>query len=837
MTAVKTRRRNPFRPLLYAGGAIVVLGLAGAIVLASALDPQKLRDELQDAVLRATGRTLTVAGGVHLRFGLSPQFEVDDISLSNIEGGSRPVMLTAKSLRAELALFPLLGGDAVISALSLQDANLLLERTADGTPNWQFAESHRALYQGHGAGGSSGARHRVEIRHIDLHGGTLTWQPPQGEKRVFGIDRASVSADGQDAPVTYDFAGDYQGAAGAVPFTLSGKSGSLERLQGGPVSALAGPWPLTAHVAMQGADLRVDGGITHPDQARSYQFRLTGHADDLSVLNGFLAKPVLPPLAGVNANAVISDDSQGNPRSSQVSIHAENTDLGKIVPGLVIKQAMLSAPGPGQLVQLSMDGSYADQPLHLAAAVMQPDVMASAAPLPLTISGQAAGASLSAHGTVPPSLNSAGLDVQIDGKAPDLSTLSPLVGRSLPAAHDVSLSAELQDAGVKLRGLTLHNLTLDSSLGDVAGDLTLNWSPRHSITGSLASRRIDLDAMESGVPGNGLPQMWPPPQNSAPPVQFQAPAPAPAAQPVTLPGLPQSLPLTFLRDNDADLSLTVAALSVGGQHYEDLAAHLQLQDGKLTLNPFRAQAPEGALIGGLSIDATTDVSPVAVTLRSPSISAASLAGLLGHPGEASGVMQVDAQLSGVGTTLPALEASLNGHLGLAMVNGTISDVLVQALVGDAMQQAGVPSLGAGSSQVNCLAVRINFAQGQGIIGTLAADTSRVAVSGDGVLDLAAGTVDLHLRPRVRLGPTQVSAPVSVSGAFGDLKATLDPAMGNGRVGIEIGGGGAGSGCIDKLAAVRNGLGGPIPVAAASAPDPLLGLKIKKPKDLLQGLFH
>jgi AsmA protein len=242
------------------------------------------------------------------------------------------------------------------------------------------------------------------------------------------------------------------------------------------------------------------------------------------------------------------------------------------------------------------------------------------------------------------------------------------------------------------------------------------------------------------------------------------------------------------------------------------------------------------LIGGVSIDATTDMSPVAVTLRSPSISAASVAGLLGHPGEATGVMQVDAQLSGVGQTLPALEASLNGHLGLAMVNGTVSDALVQTLIGDAIQAAGVPSLGGGTSQVNCLALRINFNGGQGAIQTLAADTSRVSLSGDGTLDLAGGTASLHLRPRVRLGPTEVAAPVSVAGPFGDMKASLDPVMGNGRVGIEIGGGG-GSGCIDRLALVRNGLGGPVPQAAPAPTDPGLNIKIKKPRDLLQGLFH
>jgi hypothetical protein len=95
---------------------------------------------------------------------------------------------------------------------------------------------------------------------------------------------------------------------------------------------------------------------------------------------------------------------------------------------------------------------------------------------------------------------------------------------------------------------------------------------------------------------------------------------------------------------------------------------------------------------------------------------------------------------------------------------------------------------------------------------------------------------MHLRPQVKLGPTEISSPVSVAGPFGALKATLAPAFGNGRVGIQIGGAPASSGCADKLALARNGLGGPMPATAPSS-DPGLTLKIKKPKDLLQGLFH
>jgi hypothetical protein len=131
---------------------------------------------------------------------------------------------------------------------------------------------------------------------------------------------------------------------------------------------------------------------------------------------------------------------------------------------------------------------------------------------------------------------------------------------------------------------------------------------------------------------------------------------------------------------------------------------------------------------------------------------------------------------------------------------------------------------------------VDFASGVGTVRALAADTSRLSLSGDGTVDLKGGTVDMHLRPQVKLGPTDISSAVSLRGSFGALKASLDPAFDNGRVGLQIGGAAAGSGCADKLALARNGLGGPLPAAAPTA-DPGFAIKLKKPKDLLQGLFH
>ncbi len=828
------RRRSPLRPILLTAGVIIVLGVAGAIVAANALDPARLAEALKDSVHRSTGRDLTITGGVHLKLGLAPQFEVDGIAFSNVAGGSRPQMLTARSLTAQLALLPLLGGDAVISSLVLQNPDIILERGTDGVPNWQFAPERRPMF-GHTSSASHGGG-RVEIRNLALEGGQITWAAGTVAPITLGITHLVWSAQDVDLPMSLAFTG----TKGDVPVTLTASSGSLQRLQGGPTSALAGAWPLTADLSVLRASLHVEGGINHPEQGRGYQFRVTANAPALAELNPLIKGATLPPLTDVNANALLSDGSAGELRTSQVSVHAGAADLGSWVPGLAVKQLLLSAPGPGQLVQLSLDGTYQDQPLRVAGTAMQPDVVGSGGPIQATLTAQAAGANFTAHGTVPPSLSAAGLDMTLNARAADLSSLSPLVGRTLPPAHDFSLEAQVGDAGVKLRGVAVRNLAIASSLGDLSGELTVQWAPRAALTGTLTSRVLDLDAI--GAPAGGLlPAVWPLPDTSASQSVPPPPVPTPTTPQNTAAPLPTDtpvanpLPLARLRNTDADLTLSIGDLTYGGQKLSDLQAHLQLTDGKLALNPFRAQSAEGAIIGGASLDASSDDPPIAVTLRSPSISASAVAGLLGYPDAAHGTMQVDAQLSGVGQTVQAIKSSLDGHLGLAMVNGQVDDSLVQGLLGAALDTAGVPSFGGGTSQVRCLALRLNFTNGTGTVTALAADTSKLSMDGTGQVDLRAQTADLHLRPRIRLGPTEVAAPVWFHGPFGDMKATLDPVLGGGRVGMSIGGAPAGpSACAAKLALARGGLGGPLPVAAPAADT---GFSIRKPKDLLKGLFH
>jgi AsmA protein len=816
----------------------LIVAVGGVLYYAAqrALDPKLLTAALQRAVHRATGRDLSIGGPVRLSIGLAPSVTIDDVSLSNIEGGSQAQMLTAKSLRAQVALLPLLSGDAVVETMTIEQPDILLERAPDGTPNWQFTPARRALFQGSGGESSGGGAH-VEIHTLHIEGGQVTWRPRSGTPLALTIDSLTASNDNADAPLTIDLRAENAGQ----PLTLHALTGSLDRLQGGPVSAMAGAWPLSVQVKAGAASAKLDGGIAHPDQMRGYIFSLTGNIPDVSAIEPYFPGASLPPLRDVNLSARLTDDTAGELRPSQLSLRAGAADLSAWVTGLSIKQAVLDAPGPGQNVQLNIEGTYANAPLLVAATVMQPDVASQSAPMAATITGQAGNAVFSAKGTLPPGLGSSGLDLVVSAQAPDLSELSALVGHALPAAHDVKLDVHAEDAGFKLRGITLQDLSLNSSIAQVEGNVTVIWSPRPVLNGTLAAGRLDLDTL---LPNFSFDDII-----YAPPATPRAgPGSAPAAGAATLPSasaLERSqhvisnhrLNFAPLRNADADLTLSAGLVTAGGESVRDFSAHLTLAGGKAALNPFRFAAKSGALVGGASLDASADQPPVAIDLRANAFPSSVLAAWAGAPEGASGAVQLDVQLSGAGQTPQALAATLEGHAGLSMVDGDVDGALIESLLGDVLLAAGAPALEVGTTSVRCLALRADVSHGVATMRALSVDTSRLSLDGSGDIDLGSETLDLHLRPSLHASVIAVNAPVALTGTMAAPRAALDPVFGGGRVGFSIGGASAAppSDCAAKLSIARGGALGPMP--AQGSPQSAQPFTVKKPKDLLQGLFH
>ena len=223
--------------------------------------------------------------------------------------------------------------------------------------------------------------------------------------------------------------------------------------------------------------------------------------------------------------------------------------------------------------------------------------------------------------------------------------------------------------------------------------------------------------------------------------------------------------------------------------------------------------------------------PVVLNLRSGQFALDPLVQAFGLPGGSDANAELDVALHAAGATPHALMASLDGHAGIALVDGDVSNAALSAVLGEVMRSSGARLDPNGRSHVRCLAVRADATAGQVRLTALKLDTSRLLLEGSGTVNLADETLALRLRPLLRLGGAGVSAPIRLDGSLRHPVVALDPGVGTGRVGVVIGGlAGPAESCTPELTAARDGRPGPLPAEVAAA-------KPAKPADLLRSFLR
>jgi uncharacterized protein involved in outer membrane biogenesis len=494
-----------------------------------------------------------------------------------------------------------------------------------------------------------------------------------------------------------------------------------------------------------------------------------------------------------------------------------------------------SAPSPDANLHVMMSATYSGTPFTLAGE-FGPLVRLQGGAWPVQAQLEAAGAKLAVDGTVSEPLQGRGYRLNLTATVPDMAALAPLLpGAGLPSLRDVSLVAQVADTGAvlpELSGLTLHAGKSDLT-GTVAGlrldqldvavariDQPVQVSARGSfndlpasLTGSLGAPAallsaatvagpipVDLDVqalgshlMIKGTAAGG--------QGGTPSVQGKVasdridldsllaalgkmPAPAVAgpaaatAKPATtgrvIPDTP--LPFDLLHLADVDVKLSIAELISGGATYRAIATHLDLQGGRLRLDPLSADLPAGHVDGSLSADATQAAPAMALRLRVPALVLQSLLAAMGKPAFASGNLNVQADLRGAGATPHAIAASLDGSLSLGLAGGTVDNRLLGSELGSILRAVNLFDLvgRGGTSQVQCFTARLDANHGIATLRSLVFASTLLTMDGSGSLNLGAETLDLHLRPQAKLAGAGIVVPVRIGGSFRSPSAASDP---------------------------------------------------------------
>ena len=698
---------------------VVGAGVAAAL----SFDPASQRDRIVDAVRRATGRELTLAGPLRIRWGLTPVLEAEDVSLANMPGGTRPQMAAVARVEARVDMLALLSRRVEIVSLMLVRPDILLETDASGRGNWQF--DRPAVAPGSGAGGGGGGpRLTTQLDSLRVQSGRVTWHDGVGGQSVVAeVPSATFDVGSGDSHLLA------QAQALGTDIRLNATLGTWAQLTG----AAPGPWPVKLDASAGDATVTLDGEAD--PAARSVTGRLGATVPDLARLGALVGQPGLPALHDVHLAGVL-------PRSGAVpqdiSVQVGASDLGSYVAGATLGRLSFSWPA-GQSGRLEAEGAVLGAPWHIATAVA-------------------------------------------------------------PAAQSVALRA----------------LRVTSAFGDASGDLAIVLSPRLSLRGTLVSGRIDADAIRGALhPRPATPAAVAPPM----PAAASVPGPLFSAAP---------LPWSTLRRADADLQVTAGTVRWGGVDYRNATGHLSLQDGLGQLDPVSVVTPAGRVDASASVDARAAAPPVAMVVRSAAVSLDAVLQALGLPGGSDAMAELDVVLHAAGASPHTLAASLGGHAGVALVDGDVSNAALGAALGSLVKQVGAGLDAGGRSRVRCLALRADASAGVVTLSALKLDTSRLALTGSGTIDLGNETVALHLQPLLRLGAAGVSAPIRVDGPLRQPAIALDPGGAAGRTSIVIGGlAGPSDSCAPELAAARDGHPGRLPAEVAANTKP------PKPADLLR----
>lgn len=812
------RRRRWLRWVLIALAVLVLLpGIAVAVLVAS-FDPEALKPRIEAAVEQATGRDLTLAGPIRLQPSLVPTVTLDDVSLANMPGGSRPQMVTVRRVDIQLALLPLLSRQVELRRLTLQAPDILLETDAQGRPNWVFGQGAQPAVPAAPARPAEGGRgFGIGLGQVGIADGRVTYRDGRtGQSRSLAIQRFQAATQGSAGPLRLDGAL----ALDALPFTVQGQVGSIARLTG---AGGTGPWPVDLAIGSEGARLAVQGSVAEPQQRRGWQFAVTAQVPELVRFARVAPDVPLPPLRNLDLVAKLADAGGGLPRISDLKLTAGESDLNLLRPGLRLTSLTATLPAMDQPLALQAEAVQGGTPLRLSGTLGAPALLlpgAARQPWPLDLEAQVANATASAKGTIADPHALTGVDLAVSLRVPEVQALAPLAGASLPPVKNLALDTRVAERGKGFEaGAFLRGLKLTSSAGDAAGDLTYVIGQRQGVTGQLASQRLDLDALR------------PPATPGAPAAQ---PQPAPAARDNrVIPDIP--LPLEALRIIDSNLRWTVAELVAGGMTMHDAQLAVVIEGGRARLDPFAATLPGGRLTLRGAADINTTPPTVQLAARSEGLDLGPLLAATKFPDRMTGRLDLDADLRGQGRDLRAVAGSLAGHLGIAVVNGKLDARLLQSIPAELRGLLLPPGAAGQDIALRCLALRANAESGMARIQALLLDTAIGKVAGQGGLNLKDESLALRLLPDMRLGPVELRAPVHVAGtmaaprfgvspeaavagglgAFLSLQNTPDRTLQG--LAQALGGGATLPDCASQLAIARGGRAGPVPAASAPAP--------------------
>ena len=452
----------------------------------------------------------------------------------------------------------------------------------------------------------------------------------------------------------------------------------------------------------------------------------------------------------------VSFDDQTLKTSMKVQIDP----LGKPIPfSEIVGKASAEKAGGAQdyAFGLKAQGRYKGQPVSGTGKIGGLLALQDASqPFPLQADVRIADTHVVLAGTLTDPRNLGALDLRLRMAGSSLGNLYPLTGVTLPDTPAYSTDGHLLANLHAPEGARFSYEGFNGKIGDsdIHGDLAFVASqPRPKLTGKLVSNQLLF-------------------KDLAPLIGADSNAEQKARGGASKQPTGKVLPVEEFRTErwramDADVSFSGKRIVHSEQlPFNDLSAHVLLEDGVLRLEPLRFGVAGGNLASNIRLDGRSVPLQGRAKLTARGFKLKQLFPSFAPMQTSFGELNGDADLSGRGNSVAALLGTSNGDLRLLINDGAISRSLME-IAGLNVGNYVVDKLfGDKDVKINCAAADVGIKDGLATTRLFVFDTENAIIYVNGTANFASEQLDLKITPEskgVRL--FSLRSPLYVRGPF------------------------------------------------------------------------
>ena len=349
------------------------------------------------------------------------------------------------------------------------------------------------------------------------------------------------------------------------------------------------------------------------------------------------------------------------------------------------------------------------------------------------------------------------MDLKLELRGDDLSALYPITGIVIFPSPPYQISGRLLHQKTEW---SLKGFSGQAGTSDLGGDILFDTGGKRPILrGDIVSKVLDLNDLQGFVAARHAPQ----PQDS--PAEKKEKKASIAAQRDRL--LPdQKFKLDRLRAMDADVKFTGQSIRNKNLPIEHLVTHLKVDNGLMTLDPANFAVAGGNIMAAVTINARGDIPGGEARVEVRKLQLPRLFPSIELTHGSLGLIGGTANIKGRGESVGALLGSADGHFGLIMSGGEISEMLLAAVDLDGATLLKLLFTGDKNVPMRCAVVDFGIEKGVMNSDAFVIDTTETNILGEGQISLAEETIKMKLSPQPKhFSMISLRTPVHISGTF------------------------------------------------------------------------